>query len=224
MTLDAFLTLDPRLTQVCAALRVGVLTARVAVTAHDAELWPQIDALTPQWIGPTMDEARQRPAIRALRQTYRALGVDPTRYRGSNEALVRRLVQGKALYRVNTVVDLNNLLSLQTLCSCGTIDRALIRPPLVFRPGHPGESYEGIGRGAIKLEGIPVFADATGAAFASTTSDCDRTKVTQDTHELLLLIIDFSGGVDLAAALQRAGELLRRHAAATDVDTQIVGG
>ncbi|NLX99585.1 MAG: hypothetical protein GXY83_25905 [Rhodopirellula sp.] len=78
------------------------------------------------------------PPIKALRDAYRALGNDPTRYRGSNEALVRRISQGKELYRVNTVVDINNLVSLQTLHSVGTFDMEHVSPPITFCIGQPG--------------------------------------------------------------------------------------
>ena len=96
-----------------------------------------------------MEQARKFPPIKALRDAYRALGNDPTRYRGSNEALVRRITQGKDLYRVNTVVDINNLVTLETLYSAGTFDFGHLQPPITFRIGQPGESYSGIGRGEI---------------------------------------------------------------------------
>ena len=84
--------------------------------------WQEIEAAAARFRGMTMEEARKLPPIKALRDAYRALGNDPTRYRGSNEALVRRITQGKELYRVNTVVDINNLISLETLHSAGTFD------------------------------------------------------------------------------------------------------
>ncbi len=120
------------------------------------------------------------------------LGNDPTRYRGSNEALVRRISQGKDLYRVNTVVDINNLLSLETLHSAGTFDLDRVQPPIIFRVGQPGEIYAGIGRGEIKIEGLPVFADQSGP-FGSTTSDSERTMVRLDTTRILMVVISFLG-------------------------------
>lgn len=214
------LSVDPQLKQAAPRVAVGVLTCGVQVTPYDEALWREIDAHTPLFAGLTMEQARQRPGIAALRAAYRALGVDPTRYRGSNEALVRRLVQGKALYRVNTVVDINNVLSLETLCSCGAVDLDRIAPPVVFRPGREGESYAGIGRGLINLAGLPVFADAAGP-FASTTSDCERTKVTLETRRIVLLVISFGGREGLDEALRRAAELLARHAAAREVETTL---
>ena len=150
------LYIAPDLKAVAPNVVVGCITANVHVTEHDDGLWQEIEAAVVRFRGMTMDEARKFPPIKALRDAYRALGNDPTRYRGSNEALVRRIVQGKELYRVITVVDINNLISLETLHSAGTFDLERIQPPVVFRAGMPGESYAGIGRGEIKIEGLPV--------------------------------------------------------------------
>ncbi len=137
-----------------------------------------------------MEQARKFPPIKALRDAYRALGNDPTRYRGSNEALVRRITQGKELYRVNTVVDINNLVTLETLYSAGTFDFDHLQPPITFRIGQPGESYSGIGRGEIRLEGLPVFADSIGPV-GSTTSDSERAMVRLETTRILMVFISF---------------------------------
>ena len=149
--------ISPDLKPILPNVVVGCLTADVQVTEYDDGLWREIEAVTARFRGMTMDEARRFPPIKALRDAYRALGNDPTRYRGSNEALVRRIVQGKELYRVNTVVDINNLISLETLQSAGTFDLDQIQPPVTFHAGRPSESYLGIGRGEIKIAGLPVF-------------------------------------------------------------------
>ena len=110
-------------------IAVGWITANVQVAEHDDGLWREIEAAADRFRGMTMEQARKFPPIKALRDAYRALGNDPTRYRGSNEALVRRITQGKALYRVNTVVDINNLVTLETLNSAGTFDVDYLQPP-----------------------------------------------------------------------------------------------
>ena len=153
------LTISPDLKVKIPAVAVGWVTATVRVTQHDDQLWQEIEATTSLFRGMTMEQARKFPPIKALRNAYRALGNDPTRYRGSNEALVRRITQGKELYRVNTVVDINNLISLQTLHSAGVFDFDQVRSPITFRIGQRDESYSGIGRGEIKIEGLPVFDD-----------------------------------------------------------------
>lgn len=199
------------------ALAVGCVTAQVVVGAHDEALWREIEAVAARYVALTMDQARALAPVKALRDAYRALGNDPTRYRGSNEALLRRIVHGKGLYRVNTAVDLNNLLSLETACSCGVVDLDRVEPPVVFRPGRADESYAGIGRGAIKLAQIPVFVDAHGP-FASTTSDSERSMVTVDTRRMALFVISYGGPDLLPGALARASDLFRRFLAATAVE------
>ena len=203
------------------AVAVGVVMASVEVGQHDETLWQEIEAAAARFQGMTMDDARKFPPIKALRDAYRSLGNDPTRYRGSNEALVRRISQGKALYRINTVVDINNLISLETLHSAGTFDSAHIRPPIVFRVGQPGELYSGIGRGEIKIQGLPVFADQHGP-FGSTTSDSLRTMVGLETTRIMMVIISFRGRERLDEAVGRASTLLDKYAAARDMEANIV--
>ena len=149
------------------------------------------------------------------------ISYDPTRYRGSNEALVRRITQGKELYRVNTVVDINNLISLETLHSAGTFDLDQIKPPVVFRGGLPGESYAGIGRGEIKIEGLPIFADQLGP-FGSTTSDSERAMVRLETTHIMMVIISFLGSTGMDAILERATALLQRYALASAIEARVV--
>ena len=147
------LTIAPDFKAKIPAVTVGFVTAQVRNTEHNEALWQEIESAAGRFRRMTMEEARKFPAIKALRDAYRLLGNDPTRYRGSNEALVRRITQGKELYRVNTVVDINNLISLETLHSAGTFDLDRVEPPILFRIGQPGEAYSGIGRGEIKIEG-----------------------------------------------------------------------
>jgi DNA/RNA-binding domain of Phe-tRNA-synthetase-like protein len=203
-------------------LTVACITAGVRVAEHDAALWREIEAAAARFRGMAMDDARKLPPIKALRDAYRALGNDPTRYRGSNEALVRRISQGKELYRVNTVVDVNNLISLETLHSAGAFDLAHVRPPIIFRVGQPGESYLGIGRGQIHIAGLPIFADELGP-FGSTTSDSERAMVRLETTRVLMVIISFRGPERLDEALRRAAGLLETYAQASGVETALAG-
>jgi DNA/RNA-binding domain of Phe-tRNA-synthetase-like protein len=215
------LTINADLESKVPAVTVGWITATVQVSEHDESLWREIEAAVSRFRGMTMEQARKFPPIKALRDAYRALGNDPTRYRGSNEALVRRITQGKDLYRVNTVVDINNLISLETLHSAGTFNLEHLRPPIVFRIGQPDESYSGIGRGEIKIEGLPVFADQLGP-FGSTTSDSERAMIRLGTTGIMMVIISFLGSEGMEAASQRAAGLLERYVAASDIEVGVV--
>jgi len=215
------LTISPDLKSKIPNVAVGWITVAVSVAEHDADLWQEIETAASRFREMTMTDARKFPPIKALRDAYRALGNDPTRYRGSNEALVRRITQGKDLYQVNTVVDINNLVTLETLYSAGTFDLDHLQPPITFRIGQPDECYPGIGRGEIRLEGLPVFADQLGPV-GSTTSDSERAMIQLKTERILVVIISFGGRDRLDEAVERAVGLLERYAGATDVETGIV--
>ena len=118
-------------------------------------------------------------------------------------------------------MDVNNLISLQTLHSGGTFDLDRVQPPIIFRVGQPGEIYSGIGRGEIKIEGLPVFADQAGP-FGSTTSDSERTMVQLETTRIMMVIISFLGAVGMDMALERAAGLLERYAAASGIEKGMV--
>jgi DNA/RNA-binding domain of Phe-tRNA-synthetase-like protein len=88
--------------------------------------------------------------------------------------------------------------------------------------GLPGESYAGIGRGQLKIEGLPVFADQLGP-FGSTTSDSERAMIRLETTRILMFIISFLGRAGLEEAAGRAAELLKKNAAADDIETAVIG-
>ncbi|MGO9107884.1 MAG: B3/4 domain-containing protein [Thermoguttaceae bacterium] len=216
------LSIAPEFKAKIPAVVVGWITASVRNSQHDEALWREIEAAAARFRGVNMDDARKFQPIKALRNAYRVLGNDPTRYRGSNEALVRRISQGKELYRVNTVVDVNNLISLETLHSAGTFDLDRVKPPIIFRVGQPGEIYSGIGRGEIKIEGLPVFADQAGP-FGSTTSDSERTMVQLETTRIMMVVISFLGTMGMNLALGQAVALLEKYAAASGIESGVAG-
>jgi DNA/RNA-binding domain of Phe-tRNA-synthetase-like protein len=168
-------------------------------------------------------EPSARPPIAATRELYRRLGKDPSRYRGSPEALLRRARSGKELYRVHNVVDVINLVSLRTLLPIGLYDAARLRPPLVLRRGAPGEAYDGIGKEALNLDGLPVLADAEGP-FGSPTSDSCRTMVTDATAEVFAIVFGVTGRSELEPAIEMLSALVRRHCAGKVADPVYIHG
>jgi len=161
------------------------------------------------------------PAILATRSGYKALGKDPARYRGSAEALLRRLIAGKGLPRINSVVDVINLVSVESRLPIGLYDLANVEGAIEFRAGRAGESYKGIGKYDLNLEGLPLFADAKGP-HGSATSDSERTMVTGNTKRILALIVSFGGPNGLEQWNQRLSELLAAHAAGRKIEACIV--
>lgn len=132
------------------------------------------------------------PATADARALYKALGIDPTKSRPSNEALLRRVLKSESLYVVNTLVDALNLVSLKVQLPFGLYDAARIEPPVLLRKGMPGEGYEGIRKGLVNVEGRPVLVDARGP-FGNPTSDSSRTCITLETRSALVVLYSPAG-------------------------------
>ena len=160
-------------------------------------------------------------AILATRAGYKALGKDPARYRGSAEALLRRLIAGKGMPRINNVVDVINLVSVESRLPVGLYDLAHVEGAIEFRAGRAGETYKGIGKYDLNLEELPLLADAQGP-HGSPTSDSERTMVTEATKHVLAIIVSFGGVSPLDDAAKRMKELLETFCAAENVAYKIV--
>ena len=161
------------------------------------------------------------PNIKESRAAYKAFGKDPSRYRVSSEALIRRIGQGKGLYEVNTVVDVNNLISIESGFSAGSYDVEKLGDRLVFRIGKKGETYQGIGKDEVNIEALPVLSDEEGA-IGSSTSDSRRAMITEDAREVLTLIYSFSDNQDLEKAMESGKKYLEAYAKAEDIQGWIV--
>lgn len=163
----------------------------------------------------TVESLAEAAPVRAVRGMFREWSMDPSKYRPSSEALLRRVVQGKGLYRVSNVVDAGNLGSIETAWPYGCYDRTKIHAPITLRHGAEGESYEGIGKKMWHLGGRPVLADA-GGPFGSPISDSTRSMVTEAANEILAMIYAPEGAADalLTAACERLRERLAEFAGA----------
>lgn len=205
------------------ATRVGCLQYRVKVEKKNEELWKY---LKKDIFRKTKDEifdygVNEIPNIKESRAAYKAFGKDPSRYRVSSEALIRRIGQGKGLYEVNTVVDVNNLISIESGFSAGSYDVEKLGDRLVFRIGKKGETYQGIGKDEVNIEALPVLSDEEGA-IGSSTSDSRRAMITEDAREVLTLIYSFSDNQDLEKAMESGKKYLEAYAKAEDVQGWIV--
>ncbi|MGQ1889930.1 B3/B4 domain-containing protein [Thermophagus sp. OGC60D27] len=193
------------------ALKLGVLTSSVEVNATDEGLSQELDEhcrrLSSRLDAETI---RNIPAVKASKDAYRTLGKDPNRYRPSAESLLRRISKGKGLYHVNTVVDCLNLASVKTGYSICGYDAAKIFGPVTLGIGQVNEPYEGIGRGELNIENLPVFRDEKGA-FGTPTSDSVRTMIDEATSSVLMIIPSFDGcETELEAALEILAGLLSK--------------
>jgi len=201
---------------------LGVIQASITVEKYNAALWLEIEKITAEVSRHyVLESLSDVPEIKAVRNTYKALGKEPSRYRGSAEALLRRIVQGKGMYKVNNIVDINNLVSVKTVHPVGSYDLGKLSGQIFFRVGTAGEAYKGIGKEMINVAELPVFADQEGV-YGSPTSDSERAMITESTKEILLVIISFSGDNNLQHNLTEAVGFLEKFAGAINVQQMIV--
>lgn len=162
-------------------------------------------------------DINKRPGIRATREVYKALGKEPNRYRPSSEALCRRAVKGMELYRINTLVDLINVLSLLSGYSIGGFDAGKIDGGvLTLGVGREGEPFEAIGRGQLNICGMPVYRDNVGG-IGTPTSDNERTKLDLSTTRLLMCINIYGEEMPVDDVAAMAVELLEKYAEARNI-------
>jgi len=216
------LAISPKLALAVPNLALGCISASVVVTKHNEDLWNEINGHLSHLTSTIKPEQiNSIPQIAAMRSGYKSLGKDPSRYRGSAEALLRRVLSGKGLYQINTIVDINNLVSLESLNPVGSYDLDRISGAIELRVGAPGETYKGIGKDEINIENLPVFADATGP-FGSPTSDSERAMVRLETRKILMVVFSFTGREGLERWMVRASDLLCKYGGGQGIESALV--
>ena len=200
--------------QVCPDFVGACVEAKVVNSCYNSELWKEIHPISERFCNElTTETLKDVSGIAATRRIYRACGKDPSRYRPASEALIRRILQGKKLYQIDTLVDLINLASIVYGYSIGGFDAdKMVGEQLTLGIGKADEPYEGIGRGVINIEGLPVYRDEIGGV-GTPTSDHERTKITAQTTHLLVLINGYDGNEDrVRANALYIQKLLRKYA------------
>ena len=209
--------------KICPSLTLGIVQAKVTNSPTPQFLSEEMTALETEFRQQyTLEELNKRPAILATRLAYKALGKEPGRYRPSAEALCRRILREIPLYRVDTLVDIINIVSVKTGFSIGAFDLNKIEgEKLILGVGKAGEEFEAIGRGQLNIEGLPVYRDTVGG-IGTPTSDHDRTKITSDTRQLLVIINGYNGEDGLQRAINLSVDLLKKYADAKEIQSIIL--
>jgi DNA/RNA-binding domain of Phe-tRNA-synthetase-like protein len=168
-------------------IRPGVLWLNDAsVAEREAELDPVLAAAEAavRASGPG-DFRVQADEVRAM---YKRVGLDPTKTRPSSEALLRRVMKGDALPRINSMVDVCNWCSLEFQLPYGLYDLAHVEGDTIdLRLGRDRESYPGIRKDEVHVAGRICLADARGP-FGNPTADSARTMVTTATTRALVVV------------------------------------
>lgn len=211
------ISVSDKIKAVCPLFEGIAVYAEVKNGESSTELWSRIDTLVSQYKTlNTLDSIKQNPAIAATRSVYKMLGKDPNRYRPSSEALCRRIMRDIPLYRIDNLVDIINLVSIQTGYSIGGFDASKIAgDTLVLGVGEENEPYESIGRGMLNIEGLPVYRDELGG-IGTPTSDNNRTKIDLQTVRILAVINGYSGKDGLTEAADLLLALLHEFADAKE--------
>lgn len=214
--------IEDRIKEACPNVRIGLIRAKVVNSEFSEELNKEIESLSEKikssyellWIN-------KRPAIAATRQLYKKLGKDPNRYRVSSEALCRRIVKGMGIYQINVLVDLINLISIGSGYAIGGFDADKIQGDAVtLGVGTADDKFEGIGRGVLNVEGLPLYRDAIGG-IGSPTSDEERTKIGLETTHLQMQINAFDEEMPLEDTIEWSVSLLKKYVCATDFEIEI---
>lgn len=216
-------SIDNRLFDVYPEIRLGLLTFHADIKTPDEVFWTYMnDEVLPK-VRADIDgkEWSEIPGIRGSRAAYKAFGRNPGRYRVSSESLIRRVRRGDELYHINSVVDVNNLISVRSGLSVGSYDLSQIHGAITLRKAEQGEGYTGIGKDFLDMENMLVLADDEGI-FGSSMSDSTRAMVTEEAHDILVVIYCFENAIDLGALLKEAGTAFERFAAVTDIETWII--
>lgn len=207
------IVVSPDIHSVCPQFVGACVDAIVSNSSYCQPLWDEINTMGNKYRSTlTTESLKQLSGIAATRRVYRACGKDPSRYRPASEALIRRMLMGKSLYQIDTLVDLINLASIAYGYSIGGFDADKFDGEiLTLGIGRSGEPYEGIGRGMINIEGLPVYRDATGGV-GTPTSDNERTKLTLQTKHLVVLINGYDGNENnVQANAEYIQDLLRKY-------------
>ena len=216
-------SIDKNLLKVYPEIRLGLLCFHADVQAPDDEFWSFMNAEVLPQVRSTIEgkEWGEIPGIKGSRAAYKAFGRNPGRYRVSSEALIRRIRRGDELYHINSVVDVNNLISVKSGLSVGSYDLGAVHGAITLRKAGTGEGYTGIGKDFLDMENMLVLADDEGI-FGSSMSDSTRAMVTESAKDVLVVIYCFENELDLSSLLDEAKEAFERFAAATDIESWII--
>ena len=196
------ITLSSEISEACPDLHVLAIACQVKNTEPDERLWEEITRVEED-IRSTckIEDINKWTPIFATRQAYKRLGLP--------------------LYKIDTLVDIVNLVSIRSGYSIGGFDADKIVGGLELGVGKEGEIYHGIGRGELNIAGLPVYRDGV-AGVGTPTSDEERTKIEMSTTSLLMILNGYSGKEGLLEAGGYSVDLLKRYVSAVNVEAELI--
>lgn len=210
---------DSNLYTVYPQIRLGLLTFDADVEDSKEIFWDYMHECVLPNVKTQIEgkEWNEIPGVKGSRAAYKAFGRNPGRYRVSSEALLRRVRRDDELYHINSVVDVNNLVSVKSGLSVGSYDLDQIEGSIVFRKAEKGEGYTGIGKSFLDMENMLVLADQKGM-FGSSMSDSTRAMVTKETKRVLVVVYCFEDDIDLEKLLEDAKISFKTYASISNME------
>ncbi len=207
---------------ICPKIELGVVVCDVVVNESSQELKSALNSTYNKCRDNlNREDIAKQANIISVRRFYKQCGKDPARYRPASEALIRRAVQDKGLDSINNIVDVNNIISMQSHYPICAYNYDEIKGDILFRKGVKNDPYGCIGGYDMNVENMPVFSDDL-SAFGSPTRDSLRTMTRESMNKLIYIIISFGGDRKLQEFLEKSVSLLQSFADATDVKVSIV--
>jgi len=209
------ITISPDLKTICPELQLNCLECELHPEQSNQKLLEMIDAkIRKTSCSLHIENTSRLPTIAASREAFKKLGKDPSRYRFSAEALLRRIAGRKGLYPVNNVVDILNTVSFESGFSIGGYDSMKISGDIICGIGQESEMYHAIGRGVMNIANIIVLRDDIGP-FGTPVSDSERTKVGVSTQKFLMVFFNFLNQDEVSPWISNAENLLKEFAMAS---------
>ncbi len=206
----------------CPGAALGVLHYKVTVEPSSTQLLDFFDStiakLSDEY---TLDAIVQNPHIAATRQAYKALGKSPHEYRNAAEAMLRRIVKNAELYHINNVVEVNNLISVSSGYSIGSYDLGELKGTVELRRADDGARYDGIGKGSVNIEHLPVLYDDLGP-FGNPSSDSRRAMIQNGSRDIISILYSFDGRDGLRPWIELFSKNLKKYCGIRSIETWIV--
>jgi DNA/RNA-binding domain of Phe-tRNA-synthetase-like protein len=198
---------------------------RVAfVFAEPLLVTPHRSNAVPEEVAAAEAECRRRwggtelsaiPEVAAWRAAYKGFGIKRTSYRSSVERLIKRVIAGQPLPSINALVDLYNMVSLETGLCLGCDDLGRTSGDLVFRLSRPDDSFLDMGAEAADDPNEVVYADARHALCRRWNRRQDARTASSLGIRRAVLTVQSNGVGDVETAAVRLARLIGRECAAT---------
>ena len=215
--------------RIAPALKALWPEAALGILQYEVEVAPSGDALLRDFEAAlaalserySLETIVKNPHIDATRRAYKALEKSPHEYRNAAEAMLRRIVKGNGLYHINSVVEINNWISVSSGYSIGSYDLSRLGDTIELRRAEDGAHYDGIGKSSVNIGHLPVLFDENGP-FGNPTSDSRRAMIHPGKRAVMSVIYAFDGEAALAEWMDLYAEKLNRYCGVEEVERRIV--